>query len=115
MANGNKAVILSVVGVAAALGITIWLLSRKSKKIDQLSGATGIVGGAAGTVVPGGVVADGTYVPPYTPPYMGGTLGGGLGDINSQLGIGISSGISAGSSGNTENNGMEEMSHGGRV
>jgi hypothetical protein len=112
MKKGNKAVIFSILGVAAALGITIYLLTRKSKKIDnQVSGAAGNVSSGS---FPGGIIADGSYVPPYTPPYVAGggnTLGSGLTDINTELGIKNYDT----SGGNTEKNSRDEMGHGDRV
>lgn len=108
MANSNKVVIYSVFGVAAALAITIYLLTRKSKKIDQI--ASGSIGGMSGGAL-GNDVGAGTYIPPYTPPYVAGS--GARLDINAQLGINTKD-TSGG--GNTENNqNMEEMEHGGRV
>lgn len=103
MANSNKVVIYSVLGVAAALAITIYLLTRKSKKIDKIASAE--VGGMNGGAL-GNDVGAGTYVPPYTPPYVAGGGGARL-DINAQLGINTRDT----SGGNTENSGNEEMGH----
>lgn len=88
--SGNKAVIFSVIGVAAAVGVVIYLLSRKTNKVvDQLNQVAAVpVTPAPGNPVNTPGVGIGAA--------LGGLFGGGSsatnpyiinGTINNQLGI----------------------------
>lgn len=70
--KGNTAVIFTVIGVAAALGITIYLITRKSKAIDQ-------------SVVNANAMAGLGQNPIYA---NTGNVQGSNSNINAQLGIG---------------------------
>lgn len=81
--KGNKGVIIAVSASVLAVAITIWLLSRKSKKITELSNQ------AQTPVVDNSAVILGQQPPTLaTPPYIpSGISGGGGANLNSELGI----------------------------
>lgn len=78
--KGNTGVVLAIIGVAAALGVTLWLLTKKSSKIDKIglniAGLTILKPSSGGAIVTGqpNLPINTVQSNPYS--------------INSQLGIG---------------------------
>jgi len=83
MSNGksNTGIILAVVGVAAVLGLTLYLLTRKSKKIDEINNSA--LNPAIAQPVYGGAIAQPSVQMPVV------TQNDALKQLNDQLNLTI--------------------------